>query len=245
MIPVTAEDVARKKRRVKLIWISAFAVAAAIAGWVYKRSSDPVQAQHAFDDAQRLFDTARYDEAILSCDRAVSLRPDYAEAYLLRGRAHVALYDSEHAINDFTTAVELRPSDPKVLLERAATYVDNKNYAAAIADATSALVLDPKLARAYNLRGTARRATGDIPNAVADFSHAVEIAPNSDNYYQRGATYQMLADHRHAVEDFTQAIAWDPDKPQSYFARAESERALGEIKKADEDHLRGRVLDGR
>jgi tetratricopeptide (TPR) repeat protein len=245
LIPVTAEDAARKSRRVKLVWILAALAIAAASAWMYKRSNDPVQAQQAFAAAQRLFEAARYEQVIVSCDRAVALKPDFAEAYLLRGKARVAQYEADRAIADFTKAVELRPRDPQVLLERASAYVDQKNYAAAIADATAALAVDANLARAYSLRGTALRATGDAQKAVAEFARALEIQPDSNNYYQRGATYQILADHRRAVEDFSQAIAFDPDKPQTYFARAESERALGQTAEAEKDHLHGRILEGR
>jgi tetratricopeptide (TPR) repeat protein len=245
LIPLTAEDVARRSRRVKLTWFLTILAIAGVSGWFYKRSTDPIRAQRAYEAAQRLFNLAHYDQTIVSCDLAVALKPDFAAAYLLRGRARVAAYDPDRAIADFTKAAELQASDPQALLERAAAYVDGKKYADAIADTTAALAIDSHLARAYNLRGTAFRASGDPQKAVAEFSRALEIEPNSDNYYQRGATYQVLSDHRHAVEDFTQAIEWDPDKPQTYFARAESERMLGQTAQADKDHLRGRVLDGR
>jgi tetratricopeptide (TPR) repeat protein len=245
LIPVTAEDVARQARRKKAIWISAILAVALVSGWIYKRYSDPIHARQALDDARRLYDGARYDQAILSCDRAAGLKPDLTDAYLVRGRSHVALYDLDHAVADFSKAVELQPRDPRILLERASVYLEQKNYAAAIADSTAALALDPRLAQAYKLRGAALRASGDAQKAVAEFSHAIEIEPNSNSYFERGATYQILADHQHAVEDFTQAIAYNPDQPQTYYARAESERALGESKQAEEDHKHGRVLDGR
>ncbi len=157
----------------------------------------------------------------------------------------MAQYEPDLAIPDFTKAIELRSHDPQVLLARASAYLDQKNYTAAIADASAVLAIDSHLARAHNLRATALRGAGDAQAAIVEFTRAVEIEPNSDNYFQRGATYQLLADHRRAIEDFTQAIALDPDKPQTYFARAESERALGQTAEAGKDHLRGRILDGK
>ncbi len=245
LVPVTAEDVARRGRRTKLTWAVILLVIGAVSGWIYKRYNDPIKAQQSRDAAQRLFDQARYEQAIVSCDRAVALKPDLTEAYLLRGRSRVARYETELAIEDFTQALQWRPSDTPALLERASAYVYQKKYTEAITDASAALAIDPKLARAYNLRATAVRATGDARKAVADFTQALELEPGSDNFFQRGATYQLLSDHRHAVEDFTQAIALDPDKPQTYFARAESERALGQTAEAERDHLQGRTLDGR
>jgi tetratricopeptide (TPR) repeat protein len=245
LIPVEAEDVARKKRRKVLTWVAVVVTVLAVAAWIYKRSTDPIRAQESFDAAQRLFAVARYNQAIVACDRAIALKPEFPDAYMLRGRSHVAQYESERGIPDFTKAMVLRPRDPQGPIERAHAYIDQKNYSAAISDADAAIALDPKLARAYNLRGTALRALGQPKKAIDEFNRAVELEQNSDNFYQRGATYQLLGDHRQAILDFTQAIAWDPDKPQTYFARAESERAVGAMEQAKQDHSYGRYLDGR
>jgi tetratricopeptide (TPR) repeat protein len=245
LIPVTAEDVTRQKRRRVLTWLIVTLVIMSIAGWIYKVKTDPLRAQESFDAAQRLFASARYREASVACDRAIALKPDFADAFMLRGRARVAENLSERGIPDFTRAMDLRPSDPQAPVERAHAYIDQKDYAAAISDATSAIALDPRLARAYNLRGTALRALGQTQKAIEEFNRAVELAPNSDNFYQRGATYQILGDHVSAILDFTEAIGIDPDTPEAYFARAESERAVGEMLLAQKDHDYGRYLDGR
>jgi tetratricopeptide (TPR) repeat protein len=245
LIPVPAEDVERKKRRKVLTVLAALLTVVAAGAWIYKRSTDPLRAQESFDAAQRLFAVARYNQALVACDRAIGLKPDLADAYVLRGRAHMAQYEPERAIPDFTRAIEMRPRDAEVLLDRANAYIDQRNYPSAISDAASALALNPKLSRAYNLRGTVLRALGQPQKAIEDFDQAAALEPNQDNYFQRGATYQILGDHRRAIQDFTLAIAWDPDKAQAYFARAESERAVGEMEQAKADHDRGRYLDGR
>ncbi len=138
----------------------------AVAGYLYKRSTDPLRAQESYDAAQRLFAVARYNQAVVACERAIALKPDFADAYVLRGRSYVAQYDAARGIPDFTRAIELRPSDPQASIERAHAYIDQKNYAAAISDAASALALDPKSARAYNLRGTALRGLGEPQKAL-------------------------------------------------------------------------------
>ena len=245
LIPMTAEDAARETRRKRAIWIAIVVAVALLAGWAYKRSTDPLRAQQSLDAAKQLYDDARYAQAIVACDRAVGLKPDLVEAYLLRGRAHAAVYQHDEAVGDFTRAIALQPADPRSFLERASVYVDRKNYGAAIADAKAALALNPKLSAAYNLWGTALRGLGDSKTAVTEFTNAVEIEPTFDNLFQRGATYQLTGDHQRALDDFTQAIALLPDQPQAYFARAESERALGMTGQAEIDHRRGRVLDGK
>ena len=211
----------------------------------YKLSTDPLRARESFDAGTRLMSVARYHEAILSFDRAIGLKRNFTDAWLMRARAYVALYEPARAIQDFDRAIQLRPRDAHALLERGRSYLLLQNYPAAIADATAAIGIDPQLASAYNLRGTALRETGNPRGALEDFNRAVERAPDADNYYQRGATHQILGEHELAIADFTQTIAFQPYLAQGYFARAESERAIGKDGLANEDHLKGRTLDGR
>jgi tetratricopeptide (TPR) repeat protein len=245
LIPVSAEDVARRKRRIVLSCVAAGLVAAGIAGWLYKRSVDPLHAKESYDAGVRLLEIARYNQAILSFDRTIALEPAFADGYLMRGRAYAGEARTDQAIADFTQAIRLAPQDTRPLLDRAAAYLDLKDFQNAVRDAGRAIEINAKLAEAYNLRGTAVRSLGDPRKALADFTRAVELNPNADNYFQRGATYQMLADHKNAVADFDHVIAMKPDEAPAYFARSESRRALGDLKGAQADHLQGRVIDGR
>jgi len=245
LIPVSAEDFARRKKRIVRACIAAAVTAMLLIGYVYKRSVDPIHAQESFDAGVRFLNVARYGQAILSFDRAVALKPDLADAYYFRAKAYVSEADNEHAIQDFSKLIELRPQDARGFLGRCARYQEQKNFAATIADCSRALALDPRLAEAYNLRGMATRDSGNAGAAIADFTRAVELAPDTDNYYQRGATYQLLGEHQLAIADLDQVIASVPSESQAYFARAESRRAVGDVKGAEADHTHGRILDGR
>ena len=244
MIPVTAEDVERQKRRRLLKWLAGALIALLVAAIIYKRVTDPRNAREAFDAGMRLMKTTRYDQAILNFNRAVDLAPDYTEAYRMRGRAYVAQSDAAMAIRDFSRVSELQPRDAAILAERGFVQLDQKDYPAAIADADRAIALDSKLARAYNLRASARRATGDSRRAIEDFTKAIALEPNLDNYFQRASTYQKLGEHILAVADFDQALAEDPQQPHIYYARARSRAALGDNAGAQADLLAGRKMDG-
>ncbi|MDP8989409.1 MAG: tetratricopeptide repeat protein [Acidobacteriota bacterium] len=244
MIPVTAEDVERERRRRLLKWLAGVLLALLLAAIIYKRVTDPRNAREAFDAGMRLIKTTRYDQAILNFKRAVELAPDNAEAYRMRGRAYVAQSDPAMAIRDFSRVSELQPRDATILAERGFVQLGQKDYPAAIADADRALALDPKLAQAYNLRASARRAAGDLRGAIEDFTKAIVWEPNLDNYFQRASTFQKLGEHKLAVADFDQALAEDPQQPHIYYARAQSRAALGDIAGAQADLLAGRKIDG-
>ena len=245
LVPVTAEDVARRKRRIVLACTASALAVAAMAGWLYKRSVDPLRAKESYDAGVALLSTARYSQAILSFDRTVALQPAFADGYLMRGQAYVGEAKTERAINDFSKTLALQPNDTRALLDRASAYLLLKDFQNAVADASRALEINSKLAAAYNLRGAAVRSLGDPKKALADFTRAVELAPNVNNYYQRGATYQMLGDHKDAVADFDKVIAMKPDASPPYFARSESRRALGDLQGAGADYLKGRLIERR
>jgi tetratricopeptide (TPR) repeat protein len=245
LIPVTAEDFARRKWRIGMFAAVAILAALAVTGYLYKRYLDPLNARESYDAGTRLFKIARYNQAILSFDRAVALKPDLVDAYLLRGKSYVGNAEPDQALRDFSKVIELRPSDPIGWIERGFAYLELNNFQAAIADASQAISLNPHQASAYNLRGSAIRKNGDPRKALDDFNHAVELEPSADNYYQRGATYQLVGEHRLAIEDFTQVIDRIPDLGNAFFSRAQSRRAIGDIAGAKNDHRQGRILDGR
>ncbi len=243
MIPVLAGDVVRHARR-RRAKIAAAAIALAIAAWFFhQRMADPVRARQAYTDGVRLMRDTRYEQAILNFDRAIDLKANFADAYNMRGRAYVSLGEPDHGIPDFTKVLTLKP-DAAVLVQRGFAYLDEKDWTLAIADASRALALDGSLPRAYNLRAIAQRSAGDPEAALRDLSRAVELEPNLDNYFQRAATYQLLNDHKRALDDFNQALQGWPAEPHIYFARAQSRAALGDSHGAQEDIRTARKIEG-
>jgi tetratricopeptide (TPR) repeat protein len=245
LVPMSAEEDARRKARVRWVVGVAAVLVVAAAGYSYKRYMDPLNARESFDAGTRLYKIARYNQAILSFDRSIALQPQMAEAYLMRGKSIVGDARPESALEDFSRFIALRPSDPAGYIARGLAYMELNKLGQAVADATKAIELNPKLAAAYNLRGSAIRKGGDAKRALQDFDHAVEFDPGADNYYQRGATYQLLGQHKRAIADFDKVIEIIPDLGNAFYARAESKRAIGDLQGAEADHLQGRVLDGK
>jgi tetratricopeptide (TPR) repeat protein len=244
LTPISAEDFSRRKSRVGWGVAGAILVILAATGYMYKRSVDPMHARESFDAGTRLFKIARYNEAILSFDRAIALKPDMVDAYLMRGKSHVGKADPEQALLDFTKVIEMSPSNPAGWLARGAAYLDLNNLPSAIEDATHAIAANPEEAAAYSLRGSAERNGGDTKKALDDFNRAVELQPSPGNFFERGSTYQMLGQHKLAIADFDRVIEVIPDLASAFFARAESRRVLGDLAGAHQDHLQGRILDG-
>jgi tetratricopeptide (TPR) repeat protein len=244
LIPVMAEDVARQQRRQVTKWVAVGIVVALAALFAYKRIADPRDAREAYDAGLRLLKATRYEQAALNFSRTIDLKPDFVDAYRMRARVYIAQSNSDSAIRDFTKVLELNPRDSHALVERGFAWLDKKSYANAVADATGAISLDAKLGRAYTLRATARRAMGESTKAIEDFTMAMGIEPNLENYFQRASTYQILGKQELAIADFTRALFLDPAEPHLYFARAQAKAASGDAKGAQADIATGRKIDG-
>jgi len=245
LVPVSAEDFARRKRRVVFTWVGAGMLILLLVTWTYRRSVDPLEAQQSFEQGKRFFKATQYPEAILSFSRALVLRNDLVDAYLFRGRANAVSGHLDLAVQDFSKVIQLRPQGAEAFVERATARLNQEDYPGVIADCEEALKRDPRIALAYSLRGRALSQEGSPERALEDLNRAVELAPDHANYFQRAATYQQLGQHKLALADLDEVIALKPDGPQAYFARAQSRRAVGDVAGADQDHRRALLLDSR
>lgn len=245
LIPVSADDHARAKNRIRNRNLILAVLAVAAVAWTYKHYTDPIHADEALDAGERQLKSGQYQQAILSFDQAIGYRADYAEAFLERGRANMALSKPKDALVDFARYTAMRPQDPVGYIERGRSHMGREEFAAALEDGMLAVQNGPELGAAYQLRGVAYRRAGKLAEALADFDRAVSLAPEMANYFERGATYQDLGKHELAIEDFNEVIKFDGLNSQAYHARSKSYRALGNIKQADADHHQGRRLDGR
>src|SRR5690349_773626 len=108
-VPMSPEDFARPRRRAIQAAIAGAAVLALLGFWIYKRATDPIRAQQSYEVGAKMFKDGLYTQAILSFDHAIALKPGLADAYSLRGRAHVAQGDPDPGIADFSRVIQLRP----------------------------------------------------------------------------------------------------------------------------------------
>src|SRR5262245_51729587 len=66
-------------------------------------------ANRAIAYAYRFGHRPDYDRALADFDKAIQLKPDYADAYNNRGEAYLDKGDKERAFADFDKAIQLKP----------------------------------------------------------------------------------------------------------------------------------------
>ena len=148
------------------------------------------------------------EKARAAYDKAIEIKPRFAEAYHNRGSAKHALGDPEGAIADFDKAIEINPQFAAAYSGRGIAKYTLGDPEGAIADCDKAIEINPQDAEAYHNRGTAKHALGDHQGAVIDYNKAIAIKPQyAKAYHSRGLVKQQSGDEAGANEDFAKAAA--------------------------------------
>ena len=137
-----------------------------------------------------LFTEGKNEEAIDHYNKAIRLKPDYAEAYNNRGIAYDELGQYQMAIENYNGIIRLKPDliyACNAYNNRGNVYRKLGQYQMAIQDYNEAIRLKPDFVYAYN---------------------------------DRGIAYDELSQHQRAIEDFSTAIGLKPDFAKAYSNRA-------------------------
>ncbi len=183
------------------------------------------------------------DQAAADFEKAIELKPDYAPAYIARGRLYelrdfqrrMALLEQRRPAKGYTDDEwpELRDD----LLTIAARAIED--YDRAIELCTTALETNSADARAYVTRGIAHYEKRDYSQAIADYTKALEIRPDDEwAYATRGGAYAKQKDYERAIQDYSKAVEIDPRFADAYHARGQAYLQKGEFEQAIDDYDR-------
>ncbi len=163
-----------------------------------------------------LFNSGQFKQALARADSAVTLNPQNAAAYHMRGKCYFMLNEFDKAATDLQKAVQLTPRDYDVAYTLALAHLKRGQRPAAleIFDRMIAQLGDrPQL---HILIGRAYRQTGFLAESIAEFKKAVALDPKFPRvHYYLGLTY-LLKDGAARVADaeaeFRLEVAAHPDE---------------------------------
>jgi tetratricopeptide (TPR) repeat protein len=100
------------------------------------------------------------------------------------------------------------------------------------------------LAVAHANRGIALSSLDKLSDALADFTRAIELAPDwAAPYFNRGNVYLARGDSARAIVDYDAAIARDSDLAYAYLNRGIALEASGEKDRSRADYAHALLLD--
>ena len=176
------------------------------------------------------------EQAVENYTKAIKAKPDFANAYLYRGRCWVRAERYREAIDDFSKALDIEPDDTDAMLRRAWVWQRIGEFEKALADVERAIELDPKDPTAYIVRGYVYLGKGDLAGAIAEYDQALELDPDlAQAYVDRAYVRQKMGEFEKAVKDYDRAVALAPSDPNIYWYRSLAHEAAGNLPEAVAD----------
>jgi len=203
-------------------------------------AAPPVQEKEL--TAQQWFErglgAADIDEKLRCYSEAIRLKPDFAEAFNIRGFVRQSKGDLEGALKDYNEAIRLEPDFAGAFCNRGVARSDKGDLEGAILDYNEAIRLRPDDAGTFNFRGNARYDKGDLEGALKDYNEAIRLKPDyALALSNRGETWFHMGDLEHAIKDCNEAIRLKPDYGEAFYNRSITRDAMGDKDGAREDEI--------
>ena len=135
-------------------------------------------------------DNALIDKAITYFEKAISLYPNYGDAYGEMGLAYFYKGDQDKALTYYTKASELQP-DAKVWSNMGMIFFNKGNMPEAQKVYEKSVALDPKFVDARRNLGSTYAMQGRYKEAIVQFQEAIKYAPDQAVlYFFLGSAYK-------------------------------------------------------
>jgi tetratricopeptide (TPR) repeat protein len=187
-------------------------------------------AEEHFERGRILQMGKKYEQAVMAYAKVLGIRPDYAEAHRLQGKALLELQRYQEAIDCFDQCLALGIPDVPTYLARAWAKTRLGRHASAIEDYTLALKIKPD-SETYTYRGTLHLLCHAPELAQADFETAIRLNPKSAEAFN-GLGYARVAQgqYREGIKDANKALDLGPQSTRLLYSAARTfAQAVGRI----------------
>ncbi|MCZ6776750.1 MAG: tetratricopeptide repeat protein, partial [Ignavibacteria bacterium] len=159
-----------------------------------------------------------YDEAVASLNRAVDLKPDYAEAYYELGRIYTVKQQVDMAINYYRMAVQHMPDEPTFLEGLGMALADGGYPEEAARILEKSLQVDKQNPRTYHYLGNLYAISFQQPEkALSYYQRSVVLEPDSPKVYiNLGNTFTLLGKYTEAVKSYKRELRYQPKSPEVF-----------------------------
>jgi Tfp pilus assembly protein PilF len=179
--------------------------------WRHAVRLDPASPIAATNLGWELRARGKLAEAVEQSQRALLLRPDYADAHLNLGLARAAQGRAAEAERHLRRALEITPRSTPARSGLGSLLEAEGRVDEAIAHFRQALQINPRSARAHNNLGVALARNGRAGEALAEFSEAVRLDPSFGQAQNNlGLALAHMGRLTEALDHFQAAIRSEP-----------------------------------
>ncbi|GCL40716.1 serine protease [Dolichospermum planctonicum] len=180
----------------------------------------------------------KYPESIAAFDKALKINPNFAQAWKERSHSLLQSDKSSEALVSLDKAIALSPNQFDLYAWRGRVLFLLQRFPEAIDTVNQSIKIYPHFS-AYGIRAFAYLFLGEYQNAIADYTEAIRLAPDSAFCYSlRGLVYSLSKDYKKAIADYTEAIRLAPNNAEYYSSRGNAYSLLNDENKATADYKR-------
>jgi protein O-mannosyl-transferase len=195
--------------------------------WRHAVRFDPRSPIAASNLGWALFARGELAEAAEQSQRALLLRPDYAEAHLNLGLARAAQGRAAEAERHLRRALEITPQSTPAQVGLGSLLEADGRVDEAIGHFRQALKINPGSAATHNNFGAALARSGRVGEALAEFSEAVRLDPNFGQAQNNlGLALAHMGRLTEARDHFQAAIRSEPGLQEAHQNFAHAQRLL-------------------
>ncbi|MEO0434644.1 MAG: tetratricopeptide repeat protein [Cyanobacteria bacterium J06656_5] len=226
------------------------AIAHRLLAKAHRQTGDTSKAIMAYKQATRLYLNAQNRTNAQACLAEIeTLRPNTEPLISSKGFLDDAIAATQQgnyrkAIQDLNWLLQLEPHNVEALVQRSFAHTYCHNADTAIKDIAKAMELAGQAPTIQLKRGEVYLLLGHIESAISDFStllenKAVNPAPV---YYLRGRAFQDINNLEQAFQDFSQALAKQPNNAEYHQARGETSQDQGHLEESLTDYRQAQKL---
>jgi tetratricopeptide (TPR) repeat protein len=164
-----------------------------------------------------LFKTGHVDEAMVHYQKALEIKPDFAEAHNNLGNFLFQKGSVDEAMVHYQKALEINPDYAKAHYNLGNALIQKGRVDEAIAHFQKALQINPDYADAHNNLGYALIQKGRVDEAIAHFQKALQINPDyADAHNNLGNILLQKGSVDEAITHYQKALQIKPDDADAH-----------------------------
>lgn len=183
-----------------------------------------------------LLGQGKLQDAIESYDKAIQIKPDFAEAYSNRGIALKEIGQLDEAVESYDKAIQIKPDFADAYSNRGNALKELGRLDEAVTSCDKAIQIKPDFADAYGNRGNALQAQGLLDEAVVSYDKAIQINPDDAKAYRNLSTMKKYKPGDHQIVVMKNLYATEKlsesNRVHLSFALAKAYDDIGEYGKA-------------
>ncbi|WP_193200173.1 tetratricopeptide repeat protein [Nostoc sp. MG11] len=171
-----------------------------------------------YNQGNTLFDLQRYQDALTVYEKAVNVRPDYAQGWNGQGKTLYKLKQYKEALAAYDKAIQIQPDYLEAWIGRSYVLGMLQRYQEAIASFDRAIQLKGDNPEVWNAKGEALSNLNQYDEAIKSYDQAIELNPDDyEAWYKKGLALQNLKRYKDAIAAYDKVVELKPDYEQVWY----------------------------